>query len=65
MDQDEVWMEKFQSKKKNAFLKNKKADFKFRFESRPDGEKIIKMILEKKTIILMTDWLVPVIVYFR
>lgn len=65
MDSDEVWLEKFSQTRKNPFIKNKNADFKFRFESRPDGEKIIKMILEKKTVVLMTDWLVPVIVYFR
>lgn len=40
-------------------------DFVFRFESRCDGEKLIKMNLKRKNIILLPDFIKDIVMFFR
>lgn len=42
-----------------------KCDFRFIMRSRPDGEKLIKMILENKTLYLAPDLLSDLVLFFR
>ncbi|KAL4465070.1 hypothetical protein ABPG72_009448 [Tetrahymena utriculariae] len=42
-----------------------KCDFKFIFRSRPDGEKLIKMIIENKTVYLGIDLISDIVRFFR
>lgn len=37
----------------------------FVFTSRPDGEKLIKMQLENKSLILLIDFIMDIVQYFR
>lgn len=41
------------------------SDFKLIFYSKPDGEKLIKMIVEDKNLLVIVDFLVEVVSYFR
>ncbi|EAR98069.2 PH domain protein, putative (macronuclear) [Tetrahymena thermophila SB210] len=42
-----------------------KCDFKFIFRSRPDGEKLIKMMIENKTVYLGIDLISDIVRFFR
>jgi vacuolar protein sorting-associated protein 13A/C len=41
------------------------SDFRLIFNSKPDGEKIIKMIVENKNLLLLTDFLGETVQFFR
>jgi vacuolar protein sorting-associated protein 13A/C len=41
------------------------SDFRLIFNSKPDGEKIIKMIIENKNLLLLLDFLVEAVSLFR
>lgn len=42
-----------------------KCDFRYIFRSRPDGEKLIKMTLENKTLYLAVDLITDLVTFFR
>lgn len=42
-----------------------KCDFKFLFRSRPDGEKLMKFILEDKTLYIASDLITDLVSFFR
>lgn len=42
-----------------------KCDLRFILRSRPDGEKLIKMIIEGKTIYLAIDLITDIVTFFR
>lgn len=42
-----------------------KCDFRFLFRARPDGEKLIKMTIENKTVFLANDLITEIVTFFR
>ena len=44
---------------------SKKCDFVFRFESRCDGEKLIKMEIGNKNVAIVVDFITDIIKFFR
>jgi len=58
-------MNKFKMTEKEGVGKLDKSDFLLFMDSRPDGEKIIKMYVQNKILVLATDFVKEVVLFFR
>lgn len=47
------------------FIENINADVLFLMKTRPDGEKLIKIKVQNKNVVLLVDFLAEVVQYFR